>query len=259
MTTERGAAGGLGAPDDGRGEAEVGLDVELEPQREAVGRPVARGRNDLLDRHGGRHAAIMTVPAAAQARAVARSPSGCARRWKAVGATSTGIASRAAEQRDPELGSAAAAQHARDQADARERRLVGAQRDLVVRPAGEEVVHGRGRGVRAPPPRSARSESERMHRSLAVHGGLPRRVASSRSKNARSGSRCTAPVHSFSRFSVTWCSATSVAAPVVPDDRVQVAALAGAIGVALPDAADARRRTGRRWSWSGPYSSVTVK
>ena len=33
----------------------------------------------------------MTVPAAAAPRAIASSPSGCAIRWKAVGATSSGI------------------------------------------------------------------------------------------------------------------------------------------------------------------------
>jgi len=33
----------------------------------------------------------ITVPIAAAARAVAHSPSGCASRWNAVGATSTGI------------------------------------------------------------------------------------------------------------------------------------------------------------------------
>ena len=86
----------------------------------------------------------MTVPAAAQARAVARSPSGCARRWNAVGATSTGSREPPAEERNAEVGSATSTQHARDQADTRERRLVRAQRDLVFRPAGEEVVHGRG-------------------------------------------------------------------------------------------------------------------
>jgi hypothetical protein len=37
-------------------------------------------------------AAIIVTPAAAAARAVARSASGWARRWKAVGASSTGIA-----------------------------------------------------------------------------------------------------------------------------------------------------------------------
>ncbi len=35
---------------------------------------------------------IITVPAAPAARAVARSPSGVARRWNAVGATRIGIA-----------------------------------------------------------------------------------------------------------------------------------------------------------------------
>jgi hypothetical protein len=38
--------------------------------------------------------AIITLRAAAAARAVARSPSGCASRWKAVGAIMTGIEAR---------------------------------------------------------------------------------------------------------------------------------------------------------------------
>ena len=174
---QRGATGGLSAPDDGLGEVEVGLDVELEP------RPVGRSRGrDLLDRHGRRHAGDHDRSGGAAARAVARSPSGCASRWKAVGATRTGIEARRAEQRDAEVAAAAAAQHARDQADARERRLVRAQRDLVFRPAGEEVVHG---GVETFARFLLEFTQRAVPASVACQPTAP--------KNAWSGSRCAGP------------------------------------------------------------------
>ena len=77
----------------------------------------------------------MTVPAAAAARAIASSPSGCTVRWKAVGATNRGIELFVPSTVVSVVTSRDVDEHPRPQDPALERRPVLPQRPLVVRAA----------------------------------------------------------------------------------------------------------------------------
>ena len=83
----------------------------------------------------------MIVPAAAAARAIATSPSGSTRRWKATGATSSGIEICVPSTVVAVLDLADVDEHARPQSPAREGSDVVAQRALVAGAAGEVAVH----------------------------------------------------------------------------------------------------------------------
>ena len=133
------------------GEPAVRLDVELEPQ---AGPAVVARRRSPRRRPWRPCSTIITAPAAAAARAVASSPSGWARRWNAVGATTTGIGTPGAEQRRrPAPGGRRRAARGARRPSRPKRRLVLAHGDLVVGAAGEEVVHRRVQPPRGPGPR----------------------------------------------------------------------------------------------------------
>ena len=83
----------------------------------------------------------MTVPAAAAARAIATSPSGSTSRWKATGATSSGIETSAPSTVVARAHLADVDQHPRVQRVAAEGGDVLAQRALVAGAAGEVAVH----------------------------------------------------------------------------------------------------------------------
>ena len=80
------------------------------------------------------------MPAAAAARAIPTSPSGCATRWNATGAISTGIESSWPSTVVAVVQAADVDEHARPQLPAPERLDVVAQRQLVAGAAGEVAV-----------------------------------------------------------------------------------------------------------------------
>ena len=194
----------------------------------------------------------MIVPAAAAARAVAQ---------LAVGMREPMERGRRDQHRHRARASRAARRRARGcrrraaraaPGRARERRLVGRAASPRRRRRPRRSRTRPGRGARAPAAR-ARAVTAPGIRCLRSPAQL------AREERRAAAARCPAPVHSFSRFSVTWCSATSSPRAVAPHHRVQVAALVRALGVRLRDAARPRCRTDRPGRGPGPYSSVIVK
>ncbi len=80
------------------------------------------------------------IPAAAAARAVASSASGCARTWTAIGAIASGQRGGLAEERRRRIDPRQVDQHARPEPPTTPRRLVLGEGDLVPRAAGDVVV-----------------------------------------------------------------------------------------------------------------------
>ena len=85
----------------------------------------------------------MTVPAPAAARAIASSPSGCTVRWKAVGATNSGIELSVPSTVVAVVTSRDVDEHARPQDPALERGPILTQRPLVVRPTRDVAERAR--------------------------------------------------------------------------------------------------------------------
>ena len=94
---------------------------------------------------------LIAVPAAAAARAIAGSPSGSARCWKATGATAMGIESGAPSTSASVVTSDDVHEDARAQLPLPERLAVAAQRALVAGPAREVAVGARLQPVRGEP------------------------------------------------------------------------------------------------------------
>src|SRR5262245_9971634 len=101
-------------------------------------------------------------------------------------------------------------QDTREQADAGERGLVLPQRHLAVRAAGVEVVDRRVEALARLDFELPRGHGGHAHPDGADAAPASPGTASWPARNARSGSRwTTGSSHSFSRFSVTWCSPRS--------------------------------------------------
>ena len=82
------------------------------------------------------------MPAAAAPRAIASSPSGCAMRWNAVGATSTGSEISRPEDGRRRRHLRDVDEHSRPQHPALERRAILAHRPLVAGPADDVAERG---------------------------------------------------------------------------------------------------------------------
>src|SRR5262245_45318827 len=208
------AARRLRAPHQVGREAAVRLDVELKPE---ATRFRIRSGGDLLDGGRGGHAddhEELRIPGGPRGGAL---PVRMGQPMEGRRRDEDGHVERDTQEFGRQVVLESPPQDTRPQHDSLERRAVGPERDLVLR-APRDVVVMRAREF---PPGLVLKVLQRgpLHRTgprAIIPGfatpaccGWPVRARRA-AKNLSSGPTWAGPLHSFSRFSATWCSASSV-------------------------------------------------